>query len=49
MKLGYRLYIFISAIIFNFYQATRVSLFQNEDYQQSSQKMENNGEHERQH
>ena len=34
-------------IILNFYQATRVSLIQNESYQQSSEKMKNNGEHDR--
>ena len=31
------------AIILNFYQATHVSLIQNESYQQSPEKMKNNG------
>ena len=35
------------AIILNFYQATHVSLIQNESYQQSPEKMKNSDEHER--
>ena len=35
------------AIVLNFYQATHVSLIQNESYQQSREKMKNNGEHKR--
>ena len=35
------------AIILNFHQATNVSLIQNENYQQSPEKTENNGEHEK--
>ena len=34
-------------IILNFYQATHVSLIQNESYQQSLDKIKNNGEHKR--
>ena len=37
------------AVCFNFYRATYVSLNQNESYQQSPEKMGNNGEHERQY
>ena len=36
-------------IILNFYQATHVSLIQNESYTQSAEKMRNNLEHERQY
>ena len=36
-------------IIWNFYQATHVSLIQNESYTQSTEKMRNNLEHERQY
>ena len=37
------------AIILNFDRAAHVSLIQNESYQQSPEKMKNNGEHERQY
>ena len=33
-------------IILDFHRATHVSLIQNESYQQSPEKMKNNGEHE---
>ena len=47
MKLGYRLYIYIWAIIFSFHWPTHVSLMCNESYKQSSEKTKNNGEHEK--
>ena len=37
------------ASILDFYRATQVSLIQNESYQQSPEKMKNNGEHKRQY
>ena len=37
------------AIILNFHRAAHVSLIHNESYQQSSEKMKNNGERERQY
>ena len=46
MKLGYKLYIYVD-IILNFDQATHVPLIRNDSYQQSPEKMKNNGEHER--
>ena len=52
MKLGYRLYIYVLAIIFNFYRPTHVSLMQKKSYQQkvvklsSSEKTKNNDEQE---
>ena len=39
----------MSTTVLNFHQATHVSLIQNESYQQSPEKTENNGEHEKRH
>ena len=47
MKLGYRLYIYMWAIIFNFNWPTHVSLMCNESYKQSSEKTKTSGKHEK--